>query len=491
MNIASRINPILTLEYMTTQKEGQYFECKSAQIKPSDTAQHISAFANAAGGTLVIGISDKTRRVEGLSAQTDEKVNLFVSAPKDCCHPMPEYETEFLSVTNVEGQPDQILLLHIKPSTSQIIYTTNDSVYLRIGDKSKEMKGDDLRNLEYIKGSRHWEDELNQYATIDDLDQELLQDYKMRIGAAHLSTEQVFRAQTLLVTKDGKQYLTNAAVILFAKQPKMFYPHCRLRFLRYEGTQARPGRHFNVVKDKEFELPLLKMFPAATTFIADQLREFTHLTKEALFETEPEYPEFAWQESIANAIAHRAWGLYGDYIRVSMYDDRLEIFSPGRLPNIVTVENIRETRFARNPIICNVLNAFNIVKQLNEGVTRVFEEMQDLGLPEPEIKDLDGGVKVILHNNIALRANRETVNLENETVKGMNETVNETVNSESETVTETIIRLIKANPAINYTDLAKGLKVSRATIGRYIQELVKSGIIIRIGSDKTGHWEIK
>lgn len=149
---------------------------------------------------------------------------------------MPTYKEEFLNVVNMEGKEDRILLLHIFSSVDQIIRTNNDSTYLRIGDRTKEIKGEDLRNLEYSKNTRHYEDECNLDAEIEDLSEELLFAYKKKIGAEKLETKQVLKARGFLRKKDGKEYLTNAAVLLFAENIFQFYPNCRIRFIRYEGS---------------------------------------------------------------------------------------------------------------------------------------------------------------------------------------------------------------------------------------------------------------
>lgn len=110
-DVKSRINPILTLSYITKEDENKYFDRKSAKIKPSDIADLISAFANAEGGTVVIGISDKTRKLEGVNGFGTDKINNFVSAPKDYCRPMPHYKEEFINVINAEGHSDRITLV--------------------------------------------------------------------------------------------------------------------------------------------------------------------------------------------------------------------------------------------------------------------------------------------------------------------------------------------------------------------------------------------
>ena len=195
MTTISRINPLLTLDYIVGADENKIFDRKSAKIKVAELAPLICAFANAQGGTIVIGVNDKTREIEGVDAFGTDKINSFIAAPKDCCRPMPSYREEFFDVTNKNGEKDRLLLLHIEACSEQLIRTTNDSVFLRIGDRTKEMKGDDLRNLEYSKSIRHYEDECNYDAAIADLDEELLNKYKEKLQATNLSHEQVLSAR--------------------------------------------------------------------------------------------------------------------------------------------------------------------------------------------------------------------------------------------------------------------------------------------------------
>lgn len=186
--IKSEINPILTLDYMISESENKYFDRKSAKIRPVDIADLISAFANAEGGTIVLGISDKKRVLEGINQVGEDKINDFISVPKDFCRPMPQYEEEFLDIINECGRQDRLLLLHISASVDQVIRTKNDSTFLRVGDRTKELKGEDLRNLEYSKSTKHFEDECNMDAEINDLDNELIDRYKKKIGAETIDT---------------------------------------------------------------------------------------------------------------------------------------------------------------------------------------------------------------------------------------------------------------------------------------------------------------
>lgn len=484
----SEVNPKLTMDYMTNVHENKYFDRKSAQIKLADLAPIVSSFANAEGGTIVLGISDKTRRIEGINAFGEEKINHFEAVCKEQCHPMPEHTIEFLPVINDAGKEDRLLLIHIQPSFDAVIYTNKDEAYLRIADKSIEMKGENLRNLEYAKGVRHYEEELHPDAQISDLDESLVESYKQKIGAEGLSTEQVFRSRNLMYDRKGKPLLTNAALLLFAKDVQRFHPNCRIRFVRYNGTERKVGSEYNVIKDKSFDAPLLRLVPEVNNFISDQLRDITKLSPDARFQTQPEYPTFAWEECIANSVAHRLWSLRGAHILVEMFDDRLEITSPGKLPNNITIENICTFRYSRNPIICRVLCSFEIVRELNEGVKRIYLEMQEAGLPAPEFIETEQNFKVILRNNLTERMAQSSA--EDTDKKGEGKSKEKGKEKSKEKSKEKIKRLMIENPSITIAELSEAVGLSVGGIEKQIRNMKKLEEITRDGGDKGGKWII-
>lgn len=476
--IRSQIDPLLTIEYMTTASEGKHFDRKSAMKKPSDLASLVSAFANADGGTIAIGFDDKTKKVEGFNAYNENRINQFIVVPKEYCRPMPKYEYEVLTVENMKSEEDKVLLLHIFPSLDQIIRTSNDSTYLRIGDQTKELKGEDLRNLEYSKNVRHYEDEINYDAEIDDLDKELLNKYKKRIGAEDLDDIQVLRSRGFLKKKDGKQYLTNAGVLLFADNILQFYSNCRVRFLRYEGVAAKTGKEFNVIKDKSIDEPILRLVDEAKKFIESQLRDFTALDNASgKFKTVPEYPEFAWFEGIVNAICHRSYAMSGAYIKVAMYDDRLEITSPGGLPNIVTVDNIKETRFSTNTKIARVMTEFGWVRELNEGVKRIYSEMEGFFLDDPVYTEDDNGVTLTLKNNIVMRKIRQE------------DTASKVIGDDKwnslDDIEKTIVAFLSSRTFSNSSELSSVTKLSTTTVRVRLARMIELGIIKRNGTQNS------
>ena len=471
----SPMSPVYAIENLVKRPEDKYFDRKSAGVKPNNLAALLSAFANADGGDAVVGVRDDGA-VEGIRRLTDDQINALISSPSEFCMPTPRHTVKRYAVVNADGDPDEILIFHVEPHTDQIIRLTNGETYLRVADKTKELKGDDLRNLEYAKEGRLYEDEHGTDASIEDLDADLLAQYMEKIGASRLgsSPERVLRARGFIKDKAGIPRLTNAAVLLFAKNIAQFYPNSRIRFIRYEGTSAQTGTSMNIVKDVSIELPILRIIGEAKRFISSQLRDFVSLDRETgQFRTITEYPEFAWQEGIVNAVAHREYAMQGDYIRVTMFDDRLEIRSPGGLPNLVTVENIRETRYSRNPRIARLLTEFGWVRELNEGVKRIYQDMSSFFLDEPEYRNVNQCVTLTLKNNIIMRRIRQSgwasdrVGIEN--WKALDDTEKE------------ILLLLASHCEVSTRELNIWCRKSPRTITRKVAKLLEDGLIRRIG----------
>ena len=475
MEIQSKYQSFLTLDYIVNEPENKMFDRKSAMVKATDLAPIISAFANADGGTIVIGVSDKSREIEGVDSIGSDCINNLIVAPKDVCVPMPRYKEEFLPVINKKGTNDRLLLLHIEASPEQIIRTSNGSTFLRVGDRTKELKGDDLRNLEYSKSVRHYEDECHPDASIEDLDKELLDKYKEILHATDLTDEQILTARGFMKKQGGVNRLTNAAVLLFSKNIIQFYPNCRIRFVRYDGTKARVGVDINIIRDYSIELPILRIIRTAKDFIGNQLREFMALDAvSGKFHTVPEYPEFAWLEGIVNAVTHREYAMTGRYILVSMYDDRLEIESPGKLPSIVTIDNIKETRYSRNPRIARILTDFGWVRELNEGVKRIYSDMEKFFLDDPVYSEPEQSVRLVLKNNIVMRNLRRNDRAA--------EYVGESVWKQLGTIDRKMLAFMASNVEVSRSTLSEHLEKSAGTVTNHLNNLIKLGVVQANGS---------
>lgn len=293
----SKINSILTIEYMCNEKENQFFDRKSAKKDIKELANHIAGFANASGGTLVIGISDDGK-LEGFE-ECPEKYNKFLKiTSRDYLKTMPKFENETINIINYKGNKDKILLIHISPSINTLIRNVKDEVYLRQGDSTNKLSSEQVKIIELDRHEISFEEQLNTRSSVNDIDLDMVEIYKNAINADEQDLIDILRARRFLIKDDitKKECLTNAGTLLFAKDPSLFFPTARVRVIKFEGKEMQTGADLNIVKDKTFAMPLYKQIKESQKFVDTQLREFTHLGTDGEFVTVPEYPKFAWEE---------------------------------------------------------------------------------------------------------------------------------------------------------------------------------------------------
>lgn len=207
------------------------------------------------------------------------------------------------------------------------------------------------------------------------------------------------------------------------------------------------------------------------------------LTFDERFVTKAEYPEFVWKELIINAITHRDYCILGTDIQIKMFDDRITVESPGNLPSIVRLDNMRHVHFSRNPLIAQFLKAYKFVREFGEGVDRMYRESQEAGNPEPKYEQVAFMILGTAYSLLYSKENGSDRQLGDSSEK--NVTGNVTGNR-----LLLIIEEMKKNTSITTTDLARIFHVTRRTIHRDIDLLKQQGLLTRIGPDKGGCWQV-
>lgn len=263
------------------------------------------------------------------------------------------------------------------------------------------MDRDAVRNLEYDKQIRKFEDEIEPEFDFQDLDVKLLNGYKQKLNYEGDALDLLVKRH-LAIKKDGQFRIKKAGVLLFAKDLEKYITSASLRYIRYEGTDAKVGTEHNVVKDERFENNIPWIIDHVKKFLRATLKDYYFLDLETgRFNKVPEYPEEAWLEGVVNALCHRSYNVQGNAIYIKHYDDRLEISNSGPLPAQVNVENIRTERFSRNPRIARALEDMGFVRQLNEGGSRIYQSMEKSMLSTPEYVEKNGNVYLTLRNKIS------------------------------------------------------------------------------------------
>ena len=505
----------MTIQEITTRKEDQTFDCKSIQIDPKALAVSIVAFANADGGVIAIGVSDKTRKIEGVDQHT-EKLNELLRVPFDFCNPSVSVTCSYLPCTDKDGNENRILLMEI-PASSNLHTNQADEAFMRVGDKSRKLTFDERVQLMYDKGERYYEDTAVYGATIDDIDMDAVADYAKMVGYEKDPLQYLRENNGFVrINKKGEEDVSTACILLFGKYPQKFFPRARTRFIRYEGVDEKVGAEMNVIKDVTFEGTILNQVKKTIEFIETQVREHTFLGQHAQFVTKRDYPEFVIQEMTVNACCHRAYNIKGTEIQIKMFDDRLVFESPGKLPGQVKPNNIRHTHFSRNPKIAAFLKAYHFVKEFGEGFDRICREQEANGANVPSFRTDEFILKITVPKVTEnVNVNVAKVNGNGQKVdEKVNEKVNKKVNgndvkvnanrhgliekliekaiSNHDKLTEnriTILELMIDNPYISVVELAKAVGISVNSIMRNI-DYMRGKYLRRVGPDKGGFWEI-
>ena len=494
----------MTIQELQTRKEDQTFDCKSIQIEPKALAVPIVAFANADGGVIAIGVSDKTRKIEGVDQHTN-KLNELLRVPFDFCNPSIPVTCSFLPCTDKDGNENHILLMKI-PASMYLHTNQADEAFMRVGDKSRKLSFDERVQLMYDKGERFYEDTAVYGATVDDIDMEAVANYAKMVGYGK-SPMEYLRENNSFVTpnKKGEEDVSTACILLFGKNPQKFFPRARTRFIRYEGVDEKVGAEMNVIKDVTFEGTILNQVEKTIEFIETQVREHTFLGQHGQFVTLRDYPKFVIQEMTVNSVCHRAYSIKGTEIQIKMFDDRLVFESPGKLPGMVKPANIRYTHFSRNPKIAAFLKAYHYVKEFGEGLDRIYREQEANGAKVPSFRTDEFILKITVPKVTEKVAEKVTVNSEKVAEKQsevaekvaekhgrLTEKLIEKATTLGEKLTPNRIRILELmmeDPYISRADLAKMLGISETSIYRNI-EAMRGKYLRRVGPDKGGFWEI-
>ena len=370
--------------------EDQWFDRKSIRVRAQDLDRPLTAFANAEGGVIVIGLSDG--RVEGIRSHAS-KQNAIRQAALDFTVPPVRAHVEQVGCINDAGEVDALLVIRVDPG--EVVHETRaGDVYLRVGDESRKLGFAARQELEFDKGQGQYDGRPVPDVRIADLDRKLVQNYRSRVGAS--SDLKLFRARSLLTPKDE---LTNAGYLLFAPRPQDRFPEAHIRVIRFLTSERGTGARLGVEEgsDIRIEGPIPRAIQEADRVISSLIPKRRALAESGLFEARPIVPREAWLEGVVNAAIHRSYSLSGDHIRVEIYPDRVEIESPGRFPGLANPALPLEIpRFARNPRIARVCADLRIGQELGEGIKRMFDEMRIVGLRDPAYRQTAGSVRLTL-----------------------------------------------------------------------------------------------
>jgi len=371
-------------------QENHFADLKSVDIEPSKLTKTIAAFANADGGELYIGVDENNRtglrRWRGF--KDPEAANGHIQ-PFETLFPLSnDFDYMFLRCPGATGL---VLQIQVR-KTASIKKASNGIVYLRRGAQNLQVITQEaLKQLEYEKGLASFETELV------NVDESLITN---SIPVIEFMLNVVPSAEpNAWLTK--QQLLRNhrptvAGAILFAEEPQALIPkHCGIKIYRYTTKDSEGSRDtlaFNPITVEGHAYSQILDAVAQTTDVVQDTKKLGTNGLESI-----QYPHETLHEIITNAVLHRDYSIADD-IHIRVFDNRIEIESPGRLPAHITVDNILDERFARNGNIVRLINKFPDPpnKDVGEGLNTAFAAMTKLGLKPPFIQERSNSVLLII-----------------------------------------------------------------------------------------------
>jgi ATP-dependent DNA helicase RecG len=449
---------------MTGKKPGQRL-AYLPYAEPETLAEHLVAFANGDGGLIILGLDGNGRPTDPIWEEEGE--GALREAAAYCRPPVPtQWQPATIGAETYVG-------IHVPRSTE--LHSLDDGrVLIRSGVQNRPLSGDEIRQLAASKNVAEYETEAVPGARPDDLDQDIIRDYldrRERRGAAkETSTEELLFAIGA-ADRDGNP--TTNGILLFGKNPQAFFPQSGIVFVRFAGTEPR-GVDGGIGYGRRDEIngPIARIVERAWNIVFEEMRVGAAVNQLERDEI-TEYPRFAVREALVNAVAHRDYRIKGRRIEIRMYADRLEIISPGGLPGYMTLDNLVEEHFSRNPRLVNGLYQWGYIEELGLGIDQMIEEMVQAGHPPPRFKATPHLFTVTLSNKRERPSTPKWTRVMNE-----RQTRALTYIRENGSITNREYRTLCAD-------------VSAETLRLDLVDLVERGVLLKIGSKKGTHYILK
>lgn len=354
-------------------------------------AETLVALANADGGTILVGVG-AGGQLAGDLAISDLESSLL-RAQMRC---RPPVKSDWQTLDTGRGA----VIAVIVPRSGDLHTLQDGAILVRSGARNRRLSGEEVQQIAVAKGGGSFEEEIVPGASLADLDAEAIGEYENNRRERGPRGEQLSGQEMLIdcgaLTPGGQ--VTVAGLLLFGKRPQTLLPQAGIIFVRFPGTQpAGLGSTPGYTRREESNGPLHRVIPQAWQVLWEEMRKgavINGLTREE----RAEYPEIAVREALVNAVAHRDYRIKGRRVEIRMFDDRLEIISPGGLPGHITLDNIVEEHFSRNPRIVRGLFYWGYIEELGIGVDRMIEAMVQAGHPTPQFEAQPYAVSVTLRN---------------------------------------------------------------------------------------------
>jgi ATP-dependent DNA helicase RecG len=397
------------LAALIEREESHFWDQKSGKGSGTMVQKIAAAFANADGGEFAVGIEDRRGRLAGidrwLGFQVMEDANFVLEAVARDIDPAVPYAVEWL---RVDGHEDRGVVCLVSTEKSDDVHRTSDgTVWIRRGTATVQLTGQAITDLTLSKGARSYEDQtLSDYRLADLAEEGELSHFLSTYSPATAPDD--FARKQRLVDRDS-ELVSVAGAILYAENPSAVVPkRCGVKVARYETKEAEGRGEHLADTPLSIEGPARQVLDSTLREVATMIESVSAMKPDGSMGP-LQYPPEAVKEIVVNAVIHRDYNVSDD-IRVFVFDNRVEVRSPGRLPGHMTIDNLLTQRFARNPSIVRLLNKYPDPpnKDIGEGLSTAVRKMTEARL-RPPIFELDGNDFVVKLGHTPLARPQEIV----------------------------------------------------------------------------------
>ena len=453
--------------------------------KPKSWCKSVSAFANTLGGTLIFGISNDDEIV-GLEnpIKDAEKISELI---KSRLNPIPEFNLKF---HKTEDEKVLIILDVFKGEETPYYYAADGDLeaYVRVGNESVKATSTEQKRLVLRGKNTSYDLQNSTYKVEDYADSQLRARYKKWTGNSFDEKDLVSFG---LANEEG--YLTNAGALLADDSPIRW---SRLFCTRWNGLN-KSGGTLDALDDAEYSGSVISLIENGEAFIKRNAKMKWKKTPNSRIEM-PDYVERSYHEALVNALAHRDYLVNGSEVHIDIYDDRMEIYSPGGMPDGSLIQErdpltVPSTR--RNPVLADVFNRLGYMERKGSGFGRIISSYEFQANysedKKPKFRSDRYQFTVVLPNlNYGVdEQNVEFINDMKE-ISGANDAKVGANDANTENQKDTLLIIMIENPRITQNEMASVLGVSKRTIQRMIEALVEDDKVIRVGSRRSGYWKV-
>jgi ATP-dependent DNA helicase RecG len=456
----------VTIENLIGDAESEILEWKSSLSQLNRIIETISAFSNTKGGTIIIGV-DGTGKILGISIGKDtieQLTNKIISNTEPKIYPdisVRKFKEKDLIVIKVDKYPYDIVLAFGRP-------------YKRVGKSTIKMSKDEYKRniLDTHKRELYFDGQICPEATIKDIDENKIKkfiDKARRERKLHLHDLLSVKEILIRLKLMKNETLTNAAILLFARNPQDFFIQSGIKAIRFKGTDVTG----EMLDFKDVESDLISEVEGIENFIYQNISLKAWIEDGKIERQEKwEYPPKVIRETLVNAIIHRDYRSTAK-VQIRIFDDRIEFWNPGRLPEGWTINTLKQQHFSEpfNPLLARMFFWIRYIEEIGTGTNKIIEWSKEWGLPEPEFKISGSSLFVTL---------RKSMLTEEYLIKlGLGERENR------------IVKLLLKQEKITSGEIQEIYSVTRDTANRYLRRLINLNIIERKGRGRFVYYVLR